>query len=259
MNEYFDYKIAFEGVSVKYSNSPVIEEREIHTYHEILCCDERKVVLRTENARTEIYGKALVIIPKGCYHFFDIADARNFTRLKISLPDELIKKLPISVFSGGVRTISLAGHGCESVVERLFSAATTDKSGFLSYSTVLHLLAELDASKSKSGDADTRNNNTVILGVIDYVNENLSCDLSVSRLSRVANVSPSFLTHKFQNEVGISLHRYIVGKRMTRARELVERGEHPTKIYTDCGYRDYSSFYKAYLSFFGSAPSDKKQ
>lgn len=261
MNNYFDYKIELDGICLKYSNSPKIEEREMHTYHEILYCDEREAVLHTENARTKIQRKNIVIIPKGTYHLFDLSGASKFTRIKISLSDELLKALPISIFSDGVYAVSLSTHRCAPIMERLVAILCEneeEKNKFLLYSLVMLLLAELDASKLKNAPSDSHSNNTLILSVVDYVTKNLSEDLSIPKIAKATNTSPSFLTHKFQKEVGISLHRYIVGKRMTRARELIDSNERPTKIYTDCGFCDYSSFYKAYLSFFGTAPSKKK-
>ena len=97
--------------------------------------------------------------------------------------------------------------------------------------------------------------NEEIVKVIAYISEHLSSNLNVKLLAKTANVSPSFLTHKFPKEVGIPLHRYIVQKRMVYAKERIDLGERPSKIYVDCGYRDYSSFYKAYLNFFGVPPS----
>ncbi|MBQ2742579.1 MAG: AraC family transcriptional regulator [Oscillospiraceae bacterium] len=32
----------------------------------------------------------------------------------------------------------------------------------------------------------------------------------------------------------------------------------PTKIYLDCGYRDYASFYRAFVKMFGYPPSQTK-
>lgn len=91
--------------------------------------------------------------------------------------------------------------------------------------------------------------------ITEHISHNLSGDLSVRNLAKTFNVSPSFLTHRFQKEVGISLHRYITQKRMIYARECIDAGKKPTKIFADCGYKDYSSFYKAYCDFFSMSPS----
>ena len=56
-------------------------------------------------------------------------------------------------------------------------------------------------------------------------------------------------------ELGISLYKYITEKRLIFANKLLEQGEKPTKIYVQCGYKDYPTFYKAYTKMFGKSPS----
>ena len=38
------------------------------------------------------------------------------------------------------------------------------------------------------------------------------------------------------------------------ARELLRQGQKPTDICSACGYRDYTTFYRAYTSYFGHSP-----
>ena len=91
-----------------------------------------------------------------------------------------------------------------------------------------------------------------------YVSDNLSGDLSVETIASAVNISSSGIIHSFKKELGISLHNYITQRRLIYARELIINGHQPSKIYTDCGYSDYSSFYRAYVKFFGRPPSKEK-
>ena len=47
-------------------------------------------------------------------------------------------------------------------------------------------------------------------------------------------------------------------KRLIYAQKLIVKGQKPSKTYSDSGFSDYSSFYKAYLKFFGYPPSEEK-
>ena len=58
--------------------------------------------------------------------------------------------------------------------------------------------------------------------------------------------------------MGISLMKYIRQKRLLMARHLLEKGERPLSIYSKCGFSDYTTFYKAYVKYFGKAPSEDK-
>ena len=259
MKNFFDYEIKHDGVTVQFSDSLSIIEREIHSYHEILFCDAENVILRTENIRTEIPGKSLVIIPKGSYHSFDISEAESFERIKISLSEELLSKLSLNLFLGGVSVVFSLTQSVALLTRKLCEILKGNKSegqALFAFSTVMVLLSELDASEAKHS-ISMSNTNSATEGIINYVSRHLSGDLSVDAISKALRISPSFLTHNFKKDVGISLHRYVTGKRMAYAKERIDLGERPSKIYTDFGYNDYSSFYKAYYLFHGEAPSKK--
>lgn len=261
MDNFFCYEIEYKGVFVEYTNNPLFSEREIHSYHEILFCQGMEVTLRTENRHSELRGNTLIVIPKGNYHCFDLGQQKHFPRLKVSIPDELISGLPVDIFSSQLSIFYPKKKYWSVLIERLCDAVKNKEEngrGFYVYSAVMMLLAELDKENSFVQEAYQSNNQTIV-SAVRYVDENISGDLCVEKIAREINVSTSFLTHKFKAEMGISLHRFVVGKRMIYAVDLIEKGENPTKIYRDCGFSDYSSFYKAYCRFFGTTPSNQRK
>jgi len=62
--------------------------------------------------------------------------------------------------------------------------------------------------------------------VISYVNENLEEPLSLAELARVANLSPHHFATVFKASTGMSPHRYVIEKRLERARDLLRRNHH---------------------------------
>lgn len=261
MEQYFDFKLMRDGIGVQFSNSLSIEEREIHSYHEILYCEDVSLTLYTENQKIQMHGEHLFIIPKGKYHMFDLSCAKEFKRLRIAIPDDIIKAASAKFFSSDVYALPSISQLSKLLINNVCcamqsGAGTVDE--FYVSSAVMMLIAELNTLKMRNGiDRAKNSGNKIIRGIIEYVSKGLESDLSVQALAKISNVSMSYLTHEFQKEVGVSLHRYIVQKRMVYAKELIDLGKKPTKIYTECGYNDYSSFYKAYLKFFNSAPSVK--
>jgi AraC family transcriptional regulator len=57
--------------------------------------------------------------------------------------------------------------------------------------------------------------------LIDYVEANLEADLSLAELAAVAGLSVPHLTALFRRTMGQSLHRYVVERRVIRARALL--------------------------------------
>ena len=134
----------------------------------------------------------------------------------------------------------------------------TPKTPFYVYNMFMMLITEMDITGVfKEGQIETSKRN-FLPEVISYVSQNLSGDLSIETLSKRLNLSSSTLTHSFKKELGISLHEYITQRRLMLAKSLIFENKKPSKIYFDCGFRDYSSFYKAYLKHFGYPPSKEK-
>src|SRR6185295_19614859 len=61
--------------------------------------------------------------------------------------------------------------------------------------------------------------------VIEYINEHLQDELSLVELSRIAKLSPHHFATAFKVSTGISPHRYVIERRINRARDLLLRKE----------------------------------
>ena len=87
-----------------------------------------------------------------------------------------------------------------------------------------------------------------------------ACDNGdIDVLSKKMNYSQSGITHLFKKELGVSIHKYILMRRLIHARNLIKNNSKISNVHTLCGYNDYSSFYKAYTKYFGYPPSAEKR
>ena len=91
--------------------------------------------------------------------------------------------------------------------------------------------------------------------VIRYINHNLEKDLSVQALCDVFFISRSQLNRRFMDATNVSVGRYVIVKRMLLAHQLLAQGQKATEIFSQCGYKDYSAFYRAYKSYYGYSPN----
>lgn len=92
--------------------------------------------------------------------------------------------------------------------------------------------------------------------ILKYINKNLKEELSVEFLSEKFYISKYYLMHKFKNETGYTLYNYVLQKRLLMAKDLIKNGEAITKAYMECGFKDYSSFFRAFKKMFGKAPKE---
>lgn len=97
--------------------------------------------------------------------------------------------------------------------------------------------------------------NEKILNVLSYLNEHLTEDISIDLLAEHFFTSKYYLMHSFKEETGYTIGNYLTTKRLRYARELVQGGMPVTQACFECGFKNYSTFSRAYKKNFGVSPT----
>lgn len=129
-------------------------------------------------------------------------------------------------------------------------------------SLMLALLTEICCKLKYKSDANSspfKPLPDIIKNAIDYINANLFTIKDVSEISNALYVSKNYFFRVFKKELKVSPKKYIINKRLLRAQNLLRAGEKPTFVYLDCGFDNYTSFYKQYVRLFGHTPSNEKK
>ena len=92
--------------------------------------------------------------------------------------------------------------------------------------------------------------------VLTYINEHLADDLSIAVLAGHVFLSRYYLMKKFKADTGYSLHAYIRNKRLLFARDQLRTGKSVTEISHLAGFRDYSTFSRAFHALFHCSPKE---
>ena len=100
--------------------------------------------------------------------------------------------------------------------------------------------------------------NRKVIELISYITDNLSGDLSIDYLADHFYMSKYHMMRVFKNETGYSIHQYISEKRILYARNQIMSGIPATTACLECGFKDYSSFSRAFKNQLGMLPSDIK-
>lgn len=83
---------------------------------------------------------------------------------------------------------------------------------------------------------------------------------NVTRLSRVANLSPFHLCHIFRETVGTSIYNYVLHERLALALDAVlDHDGDLTAIALDAGFSSHSHFTARFKAFFGCAPASLRR
>ena len=65
--------------------------------------------------------------------------------------------------------------------------------------------------------------------------------------------------HKLKEETGYTIGNYLTTKRLLLAKDLIAGGMPITEACYECGFRNYSTFSRAYKKNFGSNPREQLQ
>lgn len=95
-----------------------------------------------------------------------------------------------------------------------------------------------------------------IVEMIHYINDHLKEDLSIESISSHFYLSKYHMMRKFKEETGYSMHQYIVEKRILAARNMILSGTPATTACMECGFKDYSTFSRAYRKLLNRIPSE---
>lgn len=96
---------------------------------------------------------------------------------------------------------------------------------------------------------------TLIQSVTDYIQENLSDDISTEQICKIFHISRSTLYRKFSESRGCSLNEYIISQRMTRAATLLRTTQLSVQdISESVGIKNYYYFFKLFKKTNGETP-----
>ena len=102
--------------------------------------------------------------------------------------------------------------------------------------------------------ANAHEHEAFISRVISRINHDIVDAPSLDELSAEFNVSKYYLSHKFKEYTGTTIHQYILSKKINMAKELLDKKINPNEVCVRCGFSTYSNFYKAFINATGVAP-----
>ena len=101
--------------------------------------------------------------------------------------------------------------------------------------------------------------NERLVPVLEYIDKNLSEDLSLDTLGKVFYINGVYLNRLFKKLTGSSIHSYIIYKRISLAKRLLLDGDTVTDACMKSGFNDYSNFTRMFKKTVGKTPKEFKK
>ncbi len=265
-NIYGDSQLLYRHLTDETPNNDLFY-MHIHDQCEILYFVSGAASCTVETETRPLIPDTLVLMRPMESHCITILDNEPYERYTINFSDDILNAIdpehkllaPFYDRPLGVRNVYRADEFTIPPLQLLSAMQTQnskrgDRLAVMTY--FFALLGEINRAFAAKKDSAYHppQNKSLAVEASEYINAHLFDDISVQSIADKLFVSVSQLNRQFKKTTGFSPWEYIVGKRLATARNLIKTGVPATHAYVQCGFNDYSSFYRLYLKRFGISP-----
>lgn len=169
-------------------------------------------------------------------HCFDVSEEEGGHRLSLARDAQQTFRFLIQKLS------TISGYG-----EDLQETAT-----FVELMLLLNKqLQEESAAEPKKPDFAYNERTAEIL---DYINDNLSENLTLENIANHFYISKSYLCREFSRFTGTSINKYLAARRISVAKRYLAEGETALTASRLAGFKDYSNFHRTFINTLGVTP-----
>ena len=248
-------------------------EPHSHDYYEFYFFLEGEVTMFYSDSSRRMKNGDMVIIPPGMQHYVQIHEpAVPYRRVVFWITKSFLSKLSVHseeflFLTGKADGSGFAWHFNEvtfntvqrkifHVIEEIFSDRFGRRMAVALGINDLLLFLNRTVYESLHPERYGKSEKNLDRNLIRYIEEHINEDLRLDTLSELFFVSKYHISHLFKDKMGISLHQYILKKRLSMSKDALINGRKPSEVFREYGFSDYSVFYRAFVKEFGLSPQN---
>lgn len=246
---------------------PAMFKMHTHTVMEIFLFLQGKALFHVEDNVYPLEPGDLLVAYPGEAHYIEVDPGFPYERCVLNFPADIFHSVDPEGNLFKAITNRKPGRdnlyhsyeftgGTERFLQTMTSREGDPRLNLLS--GLMDMLAQLYRLYEDRVSVPQQEPNTPEYRILYYINQNLGKPLTLDQLCDRFFVSKSQLCRMFKRATGTTVWRYITAKRLMKAQQLIRGGEHPTHVFTRCGFSDYSVFYRAYMKEFGYSPTEER-
>ncbi len=221
---------------------------------------------KVEGTEYPLYEGDLLLMRPGEAHCVKIIKKGIYERYAINFPLNLFdsidpeRRLMIPFMDRELGSMNLYKAP---ELKNLFEQLTLDEideydRSVLQYSMILQIMMFLRTTYVENTNSIHKHNNSLSTQIIEHVNSHLFEIKSLPELANTFYISTSQLGRIFKQSTGASAWEYITAKRLIYAKDLISQGSTAGNAALQCGFSDYSAFYRAYVKRYGISPKSDR-
>lgn len=249
------------------------DEKHTHSYYEMYFFPEENASVFVEDRIYKLWQGDIVILPPGISHkiiLYEQSESHSYFAFRIS--SEYYEKL-LQMSNDYAYMMQFIRETAQYIYHN------TQMEFWDIQSTIFHLLEEIHGSQygketkifigicdlflllnrmvyKQNHPQEIKQDQNLYGNIRKYIDDNLEKELSLEYLSGKFLISKYHIAHVFKANTGISIHQYIMKKRLIVCKEAILNNHSISKEYQMFGFKDYSSFYRAFKKEFGISPKE---
>ncbi|AXI08113.1 AraC family transcriptional regulator [Oceanobacillus zhaokaii] len=271
-NQSNDWHKKFNNSAEMFSQLESLFQLHMHDVLEILIFLEGECEFFCEGKTYHLKRGDVVVIPPYAVHRAIVKDIDSYERIIVSISEDLMEDFISSSpalqeniilqKTQGSYVLHLHSQNFEDAISLVDEIVNQMNSGQKAYSFALHyqlfqmlqVIYNPEISKPNFSKKDELDNRFV--SVLDYIETYLTDpELSLDKVSNHFHLNKYYFSHYFKKNMNLPFYRYVSLKRLSFAVTMIKQNQiSMEKIALDCGFHDYSSFYRLFKKEYNLSP-----
>ncbi len=254
-----------------YVTGPVLGNH-MHIYYEFINIIEGNALYNVEGQEYEISAGDIVFTNPNEFHFISFPKGTLYSRQFLQIDSRLVNGIKANILDVlNARTFGQNNKIPADIVSKYnlldifkgveeYSVKKNDDTDLMLSLYCAQLIIKVSEILQKEFLVnDTSAKHKHIKAIYDYIEKNFTKPIKVDDIANAVYLNKSYISRLFKSKTALTLSAYINIRRIMLAKNLLLGGKNATDIFFDCGFNDYSTFYRSFKAYVGTSPEDFKK
>ncbi len=224
-----------------------------HEINELIYFVDGDVTYTIGNRSFKMKKGDIIFIPPKLRHVVEIYNTMPYEIYSLKffdnvLPPFILERLfAVRTFIGNYKQLFSMVSGLD-----LYYNNFSDEELYTIY--VCELIKTLIFLLKKPNQQYQQQYNELISSIISYIDENINLSLTAESISDYFGFSKSYISNEFKKHTNMPIMKYVREKKILLAHNMLLAGKKKLEVAESLGFKDYSTFYRAYTKIMGFKP-----